>query len=77
MLPGEAPFWARGIYGEGQGQANVGMSGSAGQRAMTQEEMLELILQMRRGAILFSKHPSMPGFTEAEKKELRKPMPTP
>lgn len=73
-LPGEAPFWARGIYGEGQGQANVGMSGSAGQRAMTQEETDQLILQqMRMDAILFSKHPDMPGFTEAEKKELREP----
>lgn len=74
-LPGEAPFWARGIYGEGQGQANIGMRGSAWQSAMTQEEIDQLILQqMRMDTILFSKHPEMPGFTEAEKKELRKGM---
>ena len=42
-------------------------------RIMTQGEFEQLILkQMRMDAILFSKHPEMPGFTEAEKKELRK-----
>ena len=72
-LPGEAPFLS--FWGEGQGQANIGMRGVEGQRAMTQEEIENLILQqMRMDAILLSKHPDMPGFTEAEKKGLRKYM---
>ena len=71
-LPGEAPFLS--FWREGQGQANIGdMTRAAGQRAMTQEEIDQLTLQqMRMHEILLSKHPDMPGFTEAEKKKLRK-----
>ena len=71
-LPGEALFLTGG-WGVGQSQANIGMRGVAGQRAMTQEETDMLILQkMRMDAILLPKHPLLIGFTEAEKKELRK-----
>jgi len=35
-------------------------------------KLLESLKNMRMDQILLSKHPDMPGFTEAEKKELRK-----
>ena len=67
-------FWGWGCV-EGQGQANIGKipdSIARLQAAMTQEDIYRFFNGIRRDAILLSKHPDMPGFTEAQKKELRK-----
>ena len=36
------------------------------------QKVLYPFIEMRMDAILLSKHPDMPGFTQAEKEELRK-----